>query len=81
MVFKMLRVVVALAAVVFVAQAALPVNHLPQLVSSASNGQGEARLMSLAAKKAAATKSKGPFNHANAWKAYDHNLDPQSFPK
>ena len=38
-----------------------------------------AKLMSLAAQKA--KKLKGPFNHANAWKAYDHKLDPQSFPK
>jgi len=38
-----------------------------------------AKLMSLAAQKV--KKLKGPFNHANAWKAYDHKLDPQSFPK
>jgi len=38
-----------------------------------------ATLESLAAKKA--KKSKGPFNRDNAWKRYDHKLDPQSFPE
>ena len=30
---------------------------------------------------AKAQKSKGPFNRDNAWKRYDHKLDPQSFPE
>ena len=28
-----------------------------------------------------AKKSKGAFNRDNAWKRYDHKLDPQSFPE
>ena len=30
---------------------------------------------------AKAKTPKGPFNRDNAWKRYDHNLDPQSFPE
>ena len=30
---------------------------------------------------AKAKTSKGPFNRDNAWKRYDHKLDPQSFPE